>query len=149
MISLDTNVLFAGIHRQGELFDVGARFLAMLDERDDVVISEFVLTELYGVLRNPRALTEPLSAQKAADTCRAFRQHPRWRLVGFPPDSVHVHEQLWKIVARAAFARRRIYDIRTALCLLQQGVTEFATANLKDFEGLGFRRVWNPLEARG
>jgi len=25
------------------------------------------------------------------------------------------------------------------------GVTEFATANLKDFFGLGFDRVWNPL----
>ena len=26
-----------------------------------------------------------------------------------------------------------------------QGVTEFAMANVKDFEGLGFRKVWNPL----
>jgi len=26
-----------------------------------------------------------------------------------------------------------------------QGVTEFATVNVNDFEGLGFQRVWNPL----
>ena len=26
-----------------------------------------------------------------------------------------------------------------------QGVTEFATVNVKDFDGLGFRKVWNPL----
>jgi hypothetical protein len=26
-----------------------------------------------------------------------------------------------------------------------QGVTEFATVNVKDYEGLGFRKVWNPL----
>jgi hypothetical protein len=26
-------------------------------------------------------------------------------------------------------------------------VTEFATVNVKDFEGLGFRKVWNPLKA--
>jgi len=30
--------------------------------------------------------------------------------------------------------------------MLQQGVTEFATLNVKDFQGLGFQRVWNPLE---
>jgi hypothetical protein len=25
------------------------------------------------------------------------------------------------------------------------GVTRFATANMKDFQGLGFDQVWNPL----
>jgi hypothetical protein len=25
------------------------------------------------------------------------------------------------------------------------GVEDLATAHVKDFEGLGFRRVWNPL----
>ena len=25
------------------------------------------------------------------------------------------------------------------------GVTEFATANVKDFDGFGFQKVWNPL----
>jgi len=28
-----------------------------------------------------------------------------------------------------------------------QGVTEFATVNTKDYEGLGFRKVWNPIAA--
>ena len=27
----------------------------------------------------------------------------------------------------------------------EQGMTEFATANVTDFEGLGFRRAWNPF----
>ena len=43
---------------------------------------------------------------------------------------------------------RRIFDIRLALTLLHFGVTDFATTNLKDFEGLGFERIWNPLEER-
>jgi hypothetical protein len=30
-----------------------------------------------------------------------------------------------------------------------QGVTEFATVKVKDFEGLGFRKVWNPLARQG
>jgi hypothetical protein len=29
--------------------------------------------------------------------------------------------------------------------LLHHGVTEFATANVKDFAKVGFKRVWNPL----
>jgi uncharacterized protein len=57
-----------------------------------------------------------------------------------------LHEALWETAASPAFARRRIYDLRLALALVQQGATEFATANVKDFESLGFQRVWNPLE---
>ena len=34
---------------------------------------------------------------------------------------------------------------RTALALQAFGVTEFATGNIKDFEGLGFAKVWNPI----
>ena len=33
--------------------------------------------------------------------------------------------------------------------MIAQGVTEFATMNVKDFEGLGFRKVWNPLTESG
>jgi predicted nucleic acid-binding protein len=36
-------------------------------------------------------------------------------------------------------------DARLALTLRHHGVTEFATSNVKDFEGFGFNRVWNPL----
>ena len=43
------------------------------------------------------------------------------------------------------FARRRIFDLRTAFCLQAFGVTDFATANVKDFADAGFARVWNPL----
>jgi hypothetical protein len=45
----------------------------------------------------------------------------------------------------ADFARRRAYDWRAALLLIQQGVTEFATVNEKDFRDCGFQRVWNQL----
>ena len=44
------------------------------------------------------------------------------------------------------FAFRRLYDARATLTMTAQGVTEFATVNVKDYEGLGFRRVWNPLK---
>lgn len=43
------------------------------------------------------------------------------------------------------FAFRKIVDIRLGLTLKSHGVTHFATANVKDFQGLGFEKVWNPL----
>jgi predicted nucleic acid-binding protein len=51
------------------------------------------------------------------------------------------------LTSRKDFAFRRLYDVRSALTMTAQGVTEFATANVKDYEGMGFRRVWNPLVA--
>ena len=56
-------------------------------------------------------------------------------------------EEVWRMAASRRFACRRIIDARLALTLIHHGVREFATANLKDFDGLGFERVWNPLLA--
>jgi hypothetical protein len=49
------------------------------------------------------------------------------------------------MAAQPGIARRRIYDTRTALALRVFGVTEFATANVKDYEEFGFAKVWNPV----
>ena len=50
-----------------------------------------------------------------------------------------------RLAAKSGFAFRRIIDVRLARTLLHHGVTEFATANVRDFAKLGFERVWNPL----
>ena len=121
--------------------------MAGLDSRQDVVLSELVLLELYGLLRNPATVPKSRSAAEAVALCGAFRSHPRWQVVGLPSDSREFHDAFWPRLAEPGFARRRAYDWRTALSLLQQGVDEFATANVRDFEGFGFKRVWNPLAA--
>lgn len=59
---------------------------------------------------------------------------------------VSIDANFWDHAALPGLARRRIYDKRTALCLRAFGVTEFATANVKDFEGMGFGKVWNPVQ---
>jgi hypothetical protein len=86
-------------------------------------------------------------AAAATDVCEAFRQHPRWQIFGFPTDSRNFHDIFWPKLRAVDFARRRAYDWRAALLLIQQGVTDFATVNEKDFRDCGFRRVWNPLSA--
>lgn len=147
MISIDTNILFPAMERENPNHLKAAAFLTSLQEREDVVISEFILLELYGLLRNPAVLAKPLEPGAAVAMCQSFRQHPRWQVIGFVADSRAFHNELWPKLEQKNFARRHAYDWRTALALLRQGVTEFATVNEKDFRDFGFKRVWNPLGA--
>lgn len=146
MTSVDANLLLFAYSAASPFHARAQAFLLQLSSRDDVALSEFVLTEFYLHLRNPAVLRHPLSAPKAVAVIRSYRQHPRWRVLGFPPKSLPLHEALWQTAAQPDFARRRIYDARTALSLRAFGVTEFATANTRDFAGFGFARVWNPLD---
>ena len=145
MISIDTNVLLPAVESGNPNHARAAEFLGSLHRRDDVAISEFILLELYILLRNPVVLAKPLAAADAADVCEAFRRHPRWQVIGFPPESRAFHDAFWPRLREDGFARRRAFDWRTALSLVQHGVTEFATVNEKDFCDFGFQRVWNPL----
>jgi uncharacterized protein len=91
-------------------------------------------------------LKRPLDGEDAVEVIETYRTHPRWRLIGFPSESRVLHDQLWQRAKGKTFAFRRLYDVRSALTMIHQGVTEFATMNVKDFQGLGFKRVWNPIE---
>jgi hypothetical protein len=61
------------------------------------------------------------------------------------PSSREIHDTLWQQAATPSIARRRIDDTRTTLSLRSFGITQRATANVRDFENVGFERVWNPL----
>jgi hypothetical protein len=146
MISIDTNLLLPAVESENSQHKAAAGFLHSLESREDVAISELALLELYNLLRNPVVVARPLGPAAAVEVCEAFRLHPRWQLIGFPPNSRAFHDAFWPRLREEQFARRRSYDWRMALCLVRHGVTDFATVNTKDFEGFGFRRVWNPLE---
>jgi uncharacterized protein len=147
MLSLDTNLLLCAIDMENANHASAVAYLQSLEAREDVALSEFVLLELYVLLRNPAVLKNPLNPSQAVDVCSEMRQHPRWQILGFPPgESRPFHDAFWTKLTEPGFARRRAYDWRMALTLLRQGVDEFATMNVKDFEGFGFRRVWDPLK---
>jgi uncharacterized protein len=147
MISIDANILLYSYCPDSPFHEQATAFLVELSDREDVALSEFVLTEFYLLLRNPIVLKEPLSAQQATDVITSYRKHPRWKILGFPPKSRELHDELWNLAAAPDFARRRVYDARIALSLIAFGVSEFATFNLKDFKDFGFKKVWNPLSA--
>jgi uncharacterized protein len=145
MIAIDTNILLPAVETANPDHERAVAFLASLQTDGEVAVSELVLIELYGLLRNPQVLSRPVSASDAAAVCQTFRRHPRWQLLGLPPDGRAFHDALWAKLHDPKTPRRRIYDLRLGMSLVAQGVTEFATVNLKDFEGIGFQRVWNPL----
>lgn len=142
MISIDTNLLVYALNSSCDENEPARSFLERLADRSDVVVCELVLVELYLLLRNRQVVPNPLSAENAVSACRQFRQHPNWRLV----DSAPVMPEVWGLAAESGFARRRIIDARLALTLRHHGVTEFATRNVRDFESLGFERVWSPID---
>lgn len=148
MTSIDANILLYSYSEASPHHAAAKAFIESLSQRDDVALSEFILSEVYLHLRNPSVLDDPLAPSEAVAVIQSYRQHPRWRVLGFPPRSRDLHASLWKAAAAPGFARRRIYDMRTALCLQAFGVTDFATSNVKDFEDTGFARVWNPITPR-
>lgn len=146
MTSVDANLLLFAFSTDSPFHEKAQGFLTGLASHEDVAVSEFVLTEFYLHLRNPAVLKKPLTAAEAVSVIERYRRHPRWQVVGFTHQSRPLHDELWKRAGVHDFARRRIYDTRTALTLLGHGIRDFATANVKDFADFGFRRVWNPLE---
>ncbi len=83
MISLDTNILLPAVETRNREHGRAAGFVESLQHREDVAISELILLELYGLLRNPAVLAKPLTASAAvrceleAELKRARRRRVR------------------------------------------------------------------------
>ena len=145
MLSIDTNLLLHAFNEDSPGHAAAYAWLTSLQDNEDMASSEFILAKLYGLLRNPAMLEHPMDADEAVEVIQTYRRHPRWRLIGFPVESRPLPDALWQKARRKDFAFRRLYDARSALTMTAQGVTEFATVNVKDYEGFGFRKVWNPI----
>jgi uncharacterized protein len=143
MLSFDTNLAVYAAHSGSPHHPKAKEFIYSLSQRKDVAICELVLVELYLKLRNEKIFPQPLSAEEAVAVCQAYRNNRCWRIIENAP----VMKEVWPPAAESHFAFRRIIDLRLALTLRYHGVTEFATANTKDFQGMGFTKVWNPLAA--
>ncbi|MDP0499652.1 MAG: PIN domain-containing protein [Verrucomicrobiota bacterium JB022] len=145
MLAIDTNILFYAFAAGRPEHPAALAWLKDQHTRSDVVISEFVLVEFYRLLRNATLLDRPKSASEAAAIIQHYRQHPSWRTLGFNQNSQLVHDRLWERAASQTFSTRAIFDVRLAISLQDHGVDELATRNVRDFEAMGFRKVFDPL----
>jgi uncharacterized protein len=142
VLSFDTNLVVYAANADAPEQASAAAFLDTVARRQDVVVCELMLVEVYLKLRNAAILRHPLDAATAAAHCQALRNNANWHLV----ESAPVMAEVWRRAAAKEFALRRIIDARLALTLRHHGVNELATTNEKDFAGFGFSRVWNPLK---
>ena len=159
MLSIDANLLLYYFNNASPRHDDARSRLdsiqrdedvAIFQRDEDVAICEFILAGFYGLLRNSAVLKHPLPADEAVEAVeviQTYRRHPRWRLIGFPTESRPLHDALWTKARAKDFAFCKLYDTCSAPTMTAQGVTEFATVNVKDFEGLRFRKVRNSLTA--
>ena len=143
MIGIDTNVLLYSLNPDSIWHEAAVSFLLknLGVPTVRVAITDYVLVELYVLLRNPAVMAKALTARAARDLVTAYWDVPNVLRV----ENANVMDEVWNLAGGKDFARRRVFDARLALTLKQGGVTEFATANVKDFEGWGFEKVWNPL----
>ena len=142
MLSVDTNILFYAMVENSQFHEMARAFLNENATNTEMVMSELVLVELYNLLRNEKLTGKKSTAHEAAGWVQRIRSNPSWSLIENAP----VMDDVWKIAGRDPFARRRIFDVRLALTLRYHGVTQLATANLKDFQDCGFEKVWNPVK---
>jgi len=90
-----------------------------------------------------RDCAEHAAALDAAAVCASWRDNHRWALIENAP----VMDKVWDVARRTNIARRAVFDARIALTLRHLGVIDFATRNTADFEGFGFTRLNDPLDA--
>lgn len=143
MISMDSNLLLYSLNPDSVWHGGSVSFLRqnLGIPTVRVAITDYVLVELYVLLRNPAVMAKALTARAARDLVTAYWDVPNVLRV----ENANVMDEVWKLAGGRDFGRRRVFDARLALTLRQVGVTQFATANVKDFEGWGFEKVWNPL----
>ena len=145
MLSLDTNLLFEACVHATPRHAKAVTFLKDHAANRELALCELVLAELYVLLRNPALSRSPLDAPQAAAIIQSFRNNPAWQLIDYPGTGSSVADQLWRRMAQPDTPYRALFDARLALTLRHHGVTELATRNIKDFQGYGFTRVWDPL----
>jgi predicted nucleic acid-binding protein len=143
IIGIDTNILLYSLNPSSAWHEGAAEFLTQHFGNASVrmALTDYVLIELYVLLRNPVVMARPLSAKAARDLVVSYWKIPNVMRL----ENAQIMDQVWAMAGNREFPRRQVFDARLGLTLRHGGVTHFATSNVKDFKGLGFEKVWNPL----
>ena len=118
------------------------RRLKEIAEQQDWSLSEVMRKATEHFVTRFQEDPKPKSARETTAFCDTLRTNPVWEFGDYESD---VATPLWNWAAKSKTGFRHIIDARLALTLRHHGVTHFATANEKGFEGLEFDRLWSPL----
>ncbi|MEY2906434.1 MAG: hypothetical protein RLZZ408_905, partial [Verrucomicrobiota bacterium] len=120
MLSADTNIFIHAADPDSPLHVKARNFFKALERsKEEFVLCELVLVELYMLLRNPTVFERPYTASESAGYCLALKQNPSWRCIDYDPE---VSKNLWAYAAESKAGYRLIIDARLAFTLQHHGV---------------------------
>lgn len=142
--SLDTNIQLYAANEDAPEHEVCKDLLRqIIEDPTEWVIADQVYLESYRALRNPRVMSNPLSAKPAAKHVATLRDEMGISHCGYASDC-------WKGLIRRLeaddFPYKRTHNAVLAVTLLSYGVKKFYTRNTMDFEASGFESVINPVD---
>jgi predicted nucleic acid-binding protein len=105
-------------------------------------ITPQVVFEFIHIVSDPRRFEKPLPMDRAVDIAREIWDAPETVRLAPPPAMLH---RALELLRSLGLGRKRILDTALAATLENAGVDQLATYNVKDFEGFGFERVFDPL----
>ena len=109
-LAIDTNIFVYSLNSDSNVHEAARSFVLEASRRDDVVISDLVLVELYLLIRNKAVFPRPYSAVEAAAVCLRLRENPRWQVVECRP----IMGRVWDDIVQVDFPRRQLIDLRLA-----------------------------------
>ena len=95
MIAFDTNLAVYALNTSTPQHAGARKFIESLANRDDVIVCEMMLVELYMILRNPKIFSKPMKSAMAVEYCNRFRDNQKWHIVEYAP----VMSQVWELAA--------------------------------------------------
>lgn len=144
MKSLDTNVLLYAINADCVEHEHAGRLVTKaLGEPDQWIVADQVYFELYRLLRNPAVLSSPLSAKRAAEAIAWYRDQSGWLHCSYEPIMMKRIYAEWSV---SSFAGRNTFGLVLAVTLATNGVREFHTRNVDDFQSFGLFEIFNPID---
>lgn len=144
MNSVDTNVLIYAVNRGCKEHEKARPvYESMLENPRDWILSDQVLFEFYRGLRHPKILERPLAHKAALEQIIFLREESGVLHCSY-------ETSFWNPVMAFHESSRpkaiHIFDRVLAVTLLKNGVKQFYTRNVKDFQEFGFGKVINPID---
>ncbi|CAN5374994.1 type II toxin-antitoxin system VapC family toxin [soil metagenome] len=144
LCSVDTNILLYAANEDAEEHQPARKLIAgALQEPSKWIVADQVLFELYQALRNPGILQNPLSPEASAERLDFLHKQSGFLRCRY---DAHCWNPVYEILSRPETPRQRTFDVVLGVTLARNGVTHFYTRNTKDFAGIGFKEVINPID---
>ena len=142
MIGVDTNILLNAVRTYEKNHVVAKQTLeAMLSNKEAVAFTDIVIFEFIAQVTNTSDPSKALSTSQAIAQVENWLSSPRAEVIRNEPGNFTTFARL---CAESGRSGQNIFDVQVAAICIDNGVTEFVTAD-KGFEKFTELRIRNPF----